>query len=145
MSGLFLSFFVDYNLMFFCVLIGLLFCNSVAVSGSVSYNFCFNLKDSHYKTDRVGSPLICIGSSAMAFPGVKKLPWFLDNFVYQKFQCPAGQTCKVQYVPCVMPKCKDAIAVNRPTCVKDPNGTCTLLHMLQIYYMWNERGGEGSG
>lgn len=40
----------------------------------------------------------------------------------QKFQCPVGQTCKVQYVPCVMPKCKDAIAVNRPTCIKDPSG-----------------------
>ena len=102
------------------------------MGGSVSYNFSFNLKDSHYKTDQFGSPLICIGSFVMTFPIVKKLPWFLNNIVYyQKFQCPAGQTCKVQYVPCVMPKCKDAIAVNRPTCVKDPNGTCTLLRMLQ--------------
>ena len=51
-------------------------------------------------------------------------------FLHQKFQCPAGQTCKVQYVPCVMPKCKDAIAVNRPTCIKDPEGTLAMLGTL---------------
>ena len=29
-----------------------------------------------------------------------------------------------------MPKCKDAIAVNRPTCVKDPNGTKKFLCLI---------------
>ena len=29
-----------------------------------------------------------------------------------------------------MPKCKDAIAVNRPTCIKDPEGTLAMLGTL---------------
>ena len=39
-----------------------------------------------------------------------------------------------------MPKCKDAIAVNRPTCIKDPNGTCTLLDAPEV---WGGEGWEG--
>ncbi|XP_068702729.1 uncharacterized protein [Montipora foliosa] len=52
--------------------------------------------------------------------GMVCTPTTRDPNPCKKFQCPSGQTCKVHYVPCVMPKCKDAIAVNRPTCIKDP-------------------------
>ena len=51
-----------------------------------------------------------------------------------------------------MPKCKDAIAVNRPTCVKDPNGTkknfCLIIGAgegRQSLRTGEGKGGEGKG
>ena len=51
-----------------------------------------------------------------------------------------------------MPKCKDAIAVNRPTCVKDPNGTnkhfCLIIGVGeggQSLRTGEGKGGEGKG
>ncbi|XP_029199022.2 uncharacterized protein LOC114963916 [Acropora millepora] len=69
-------------------------------------------EDSHCDADRKCCKNYC--------GGMVCTPTMRDPNPCKKFQCPAGQTCKVQYVPCVMPKCKDAIAVNRPTCIKDP-------------------------
>lgn len=70
-------------------------------------------EDSHCDADRKCCKNYC--------GGMVCTPTMRDPNPCKKFGCPAGQTCKIQYVPCVMPKCKDAIAVNRPTCVKDPN------------------------
>lgn len=70
-------------------------------------------EDSHCDADRKCCKNYC--------GGMVCTPTMRDPNPCKKFQCPVGQTCKVQYVPCVMPKCKDAIAVNRPTCIKDPN------------------------
>lgn len=70
-------------------------------------------EDSHCDADRKCCRNYC--------GGMVCTPTMRDPDPCKKFQCPVGQTCKVQYVPCVMPKCKDAIAVNRPTCIKDPS------------------------
>ncbi|XP_078370162.1 uncharacterized protein LOC144653898 isoform X2 [Oculina patagonica] len=69
-------------------------------------------EDSHCDADRKCCKNYC--------GGMVCTPTMRDPDPCKKFMCPTGQTCKVQYVPCVMPKCKDAIAVNRPTCIKDP-------------------------
>ena len=41
----------------------------------------------------------------------------------ENFACPPQQTCKIQKVKCIMPECKDAYALNRPTCVPDSEAT----------------------
>lgn len=69
-------------------------------------------EDSHCDADRKCCRNYC--------GGMVCTPTMRDPNPCKKFNCPVGQTCKVQYIPCVMPKCKDAIAVNRPTCIKDP-------------------------
>lgn len=43
--------------------------------------------------------------------------------LFQNFACPAKQSCKIQRVKCVMPECKDAYALNRPTCIPDSEAT----------------------
>lgn len=70
-------------------------------------------EDSHCDADRKCCRNYC--------GGMVCTPTMRDPDPCKQFKCPVGQTCKVQYVPCVMPKCKDAIAVNRPTCIKDPS------------------------
>lgn len=70
-------------------------------------------EDSHCDADRKCCRNYC--------GGMVCTPTMRDPNPCKKFNCPVGQTCKVQYVPCVMPKCKNAIAINRPTCIKDPS------------------------
>ncbi|XP_046852398.1 uncharacterized protein LOC124445693 [Xenia sp. Carnegie-2017] len=41
----------------------------------------------------------------------------------KSFSCPPQQTCKIQRVKCIMPKCHDTYALNRPKCVPEEEAT----------------------
>ena len=114
------------------------FCRSVSqsVSLSVSVSVCQSIFSQLVRRSSVSQLLSVNQSSDLVC---------LNFLFYQKFNCPTGQTCKVQYVPCVMPKCKDAIAINRPTCIKDPSGKLLLSRsaLSSFFLQGRERMGGG--